>query len=166
MNRRSLPDLMASNRISLIVAAAFIFGATASLASSHPLLAQDSPWPACHGNAYASDSTDWPGPAAAVTEGFGLTAQLVTQPKLMSRSTSYLPVSLVFGSNASSGAEVVWGTSVSAVMLLQVVSSSDGTSSWLELVDSLHTGSIDLSCVFLLFVQTDTLECAMLGFPG
>lgn len=151
MNRRSLLDQMASNRIRLIIVVACIFGATKSLASSHPLLAQDSPWPACHGNAYASDSTDWPGPAAAVTEGFGLTAQLVTQPKLMSRSTSYLPVSLVFGSKASSGAEVVWGTSVSAVMLLQVVSSSDGNSSWLQLVDLFHTGSIDLSYVFFVF---------------
>lgn len=45
----------------------------------------------------------------------------------------------------------MWGTSVSAVMLLQVVSSSDGTSSWLQLVDSLHTGSLDLSCVSLCF---------------
>jgi hypothetical protein len=147
----SLPVRMANRRRRLIFCSAFAIGTTVTSASSHPLLAQDSPWPACHGNAYASDSTDWPGPAAAVIEGYGLTAQLITQPKLLSRSTSYLPVSLVFGSNASGGAEVVWGTSVSAVMLLQVVSSSDGTSSWLQLVDSLHTGSLDLSCVSLCF---------------
>ena len=120
---------------------ALALGATAASANHHPLLAQDSPWPACHGNAFASDSTDWPGPAAAVASGSGLTAQLVTHPALFSRASTYLPVSLVFGGTLAGGGQAVWGTSVSAVMLLQVVGEK------LQLVDTLHTGSVDLSCV-------------------
>lgn len=140
------PSLQAKNGVrGLFLTLAL--GATAASANQHPLLAQDSPWPACHGNAFASDSTDWPGPAGAVSSGSGLTAQLVTHPALASRSSSYLPVSLVFGGALADGGQAVWGTSVSAVMLLQVVNSSGSSGSKLQLADTFYTGSIDLSCV-------------------
>jgi hypothetical protein len=57
-------------------------------------------------------------------------------------------VSLVFGGALADGGQAVWGTSVSAVMLLQVVNSSSSSSgSKLQLADTFYTGSIDLSCV-------------------
>ena len=59
----------------------------------NPSLA-DGPWPACHGDSFATDTTTALGPSS--TEGSAARKQLLTHDTLFSRANMWLPVSLVY----------------------------------------------------------------------
>jgi hypothetical protein len=87
----------------------------------HPLLASRGPWPTCHGDAWATDTSSYPGPSNS-----SFSAEVVSVIGIW--NNSYLPISLVFGD------DYVWGTSVSSTLLL---SEKNGP---LEIVDTYWNG--------------------------
>ena len=103
-------------------------GAAASFlhAPLHPLLASRGPWPTAHGDAWATDTSPYPGPSNS-----SLSSSVVSVYGIW--NNSYLPISLVFGD------DYVWGTSISSTLLL---SDKNGP---LTIVDTFWNGGFDFS---------------------
>ena len=100
--------------------------------AAHPQLA-NSPWPACHGDAGATDTSLAAGPSGEAE----LESQLITHHAIFSLTNTYLPISIVFG-----GEQLAWGTSVSSVLLLQ--EDEQNPEQW-RLADTYYNGGFDFS---------------------